>query len=60
MAENHARQSLYRKFEEGQGGGGGGSQMRAPTFEPSLTKLTRDSFRLLPRESMAWLTQLPR
>ena len=57
MAENHARQSLYRKFEEGQGGG---SQLRAPTFEPSLTKLTRDSFRLLPRESMAWLTQLPR
>jgi len=63
MAENHARQSLYRKFDEGHGGGGGGGggpQRQAPTFEPSLTRLTRDSFRLLPRESMAWLTQLPR
>ena len=59
MVENHARQSLYRKFE-GDKFGGGGSKTRAPTFEPSLTKLTRESVRLLPRESMAWLTQLPR
>ena len=58
MADNHARQSLYRKFEDDKAGGG--SKTRAPTFEPSLTKLTRESFRLLPRESMAWLTQLPR
>ena len=58
MADNHARQSLYRKFEGDKAGGG--SKTQAPTFEPSLTKLTRESFRLLPRESMAWLTQLPR
>ena len=58
MADNNARQSLYRKFEGDKAGGG--SKTQAPTFEPSLTKLTRESFRLLPRESMAWLTQLPR
>ena len=56
-----ARQSLYKKFgnnrpEDGSEAG----PAPPPKFEPSLTRLTRESFRLLPRESMAWLSQLPR
>ena len=51
LAGSQARQSLYTKF---------GDKMPAPTFQPRITKLTRESVRLLPRESMAWLTQLPR
>jgi len=35
-------------------------QFISPDILPSLTKLTRESFRLLPRESLAWMSQLPR
>ena len=33
---------------------------RRREIQPSITKLTRESLRYLPRESLAWLTQLPR
>ena len=52
-----ARQSLYKKFGNSPEDAG---PAPPPKFEPSLTRLTRESFRLLPRESMAWLSQLPR
>ena len=52
-----ARQSLYKKFGNRPEDAG---PAPPPKFEPSLTRLTRESFRLLPRESMAWLSQLPR
>ena len=55
-----ARQSLYKKFGNRPEDGPDAGHAPPPTFEPSLTRLTRESFRLLPRESMAWLSQLPR
>ena len=65
VQENPARKSLYNKF---------GFKKKPPASEklsavgeeqkeflqPSLTKLTRESIRYLPRESLAWITQLPR
>ena len=56
-SEHHARQSLYKKFDNDSHGS---HVPTVPRFQPSLTKLTRESLRMLPRESMAWLTQLPR
>ena len=55
-----ARQSLYKKFGNRPEDGSEAGPAPPPKFEPSLTRLTRESFRLLPRESMAWLSQLPR
>ena len=60
-----ARKSLYNKF---------GYKKRPPAglklpavggdqnefLQPSLIKLTRESIRYLPRESLAWISQLPR
>merc|ERR1719342_808735 len=51
IGENQARQSLYKKFDQ---------KTLPPKFEPSIVKLTRESMQMLPRESMAWLSQLPR
>lgn len=65
VQENPARKSLYNKF---------GFKKKPPACEklpavdkeqkeflqPSLTKLTRESIRYLPRESLAWISQLPR
>ena len=55
-----ARQSLYKKFGNRPDDRAEAVPAPPPKFEPSLTRLTRESFRLLPRESMAWLSQLPR
>jgi len=51
IGENQARQSLYKKFDQ---------KTLPPKFEPSIVKLTRESMAMIPRESMAWLSQLPR
>jgi len=54
IGENVARQSLYKKFDQKKGA------PMPPKFEPSIVKLTRESMQMIPRESMAWLSQLPR
>ena len=72
LAENQARKSLYNKFGFKNDvppppapaapvtKPGAESFPRPQDIQPSLTKLTRESLRYLPRESLAWLTQLPR
>ena len=54
--QNQARQSL--KFGNKQ------NDVKKPAapalIEPSIMRLTRESMRLIPRESLAWLSQLPR
>ena len=70
--DHNARQSLYKKFGNTKKPVDGDKtkvdkpsanidrSFPAPPFEPSIQRLTRESFRMIPRESMAWLSQLPR
>ena len=70
--DHNARQSLYKKFGNNKKPVDGdktkvdkpsaniGRSFPTTPFEPSIQRLTRESFRMIPRESMAWLSQLPR
>ena len=67
--DNPARKSLYNKFglknapeekPKRKPIRPGNELQHKELFQPSLTKLTRESMRCLPRESLAWLTELPR
>jgi len=51
---------LHNKQDRSEGIASMKEQYRPDLPLPALTRLNRESFKFLPRESLAWLTQLPR